>query len=281
MGFPEQFDSTYFGARRWSERLDEWRQANAAHPFALSNEGSIRRRFADPDTAPHVVVNIGTSILKAFLAEGHYLNVYDLEKRVGGPSPSRHRQAVDARVGIGENTYFAAASMGGAGLRYFGEYCLVLRLDRLDPTTQLIDRDSYDVEFSPLDDVSDEDIRAVLLGQWSEVEDMILLRVLPRIEHDRQLVTSGTVIELAISDQEYIEVHLRASFTPQQVDQVVEAPESTAAEARILERERRGLTVAMHEHEWARERAEVARLLEGEKLRHRVVTQHGRGYQWI
>lgn len=94
------------------------------------------------------------------------------------------------------------------------------------------------------------------------------------------MVTSGTVIELALTDQEYIEVHLTATFNPGLVEQVLESPESTATEARILERDRRGLSNLMHESQWARRKAELARELNTRKITQRVVTQHGRGYQW-
>ena len=59
-----------------------------------------------------------------------------------------------------------------------------------------IDRDSYDVLFPPLDRLSASDITC-LKGKWSDdVDAMIMLRVLPELSHGRQIVTSGTVIEL-------------------------------------------------------------------------------------
>ena len=36
---------------------------------------------------------------------------------------------VDDKLGIdAERTYFGAVALGGAGVRYYGEYCMVLRL---------------------------------------------------------------------------------------------------------------------------------------------------------
>lgn len=282
MAFPAGFSSTYFALESWSDRLDRWEADHAYAPFTRANRASIERRFADPNTKPRAVVNIRTRILIRFLLDRRYKNLYELEdERVGGPSPTAHRRAVDERVGIGRDTYFAAAAMGGVGVRYFGEYCMVLEAGHVPDDTQVLDRDSYDLQFAPLSEVDDEDIRKVLLGRWREVEDMIKLRVLPRVSHDWQLVTSGTMIGLALTDQEYIEVHLEAPFGPDEVDQVLEAPESTASEARIRERERAGRANALHESEWVRLRSFAAWLLEDEKVRHRVVTQDGRGYQWI
>lgn len=79
---------------------------------------------------------------------------------------------------------------------------MVLNRRMVELDTQLIDRDSFDVLFSPLESLSDDDIRDILVGSWSEVDEMILLRVLPRILNDFQIITSGTVIELALTDQE-------------------------------------------------------------------------------
>ena len=110
--------------------------------------------------------------------------------------------------------------------------------------------------------------------------DHLVCGVLPELNHQRQIVTSGTVIELALKDQEFIEVHLAQAIQPGDVDQIVESPETAAMEARILERQRNALPNHMHELEWARRRTEVVRQLEREGIRHRVVTQHGRGFQW-
>ena len=146
--------------------------------------------------------------------------------------------------------------------------------------TQIFDRDSYDLLFAPLENLTNEQIDC-LKGLWnSDIASMILLRVLPELDHQRQIVTSGTVIELALKDQEFIEVHLAQRIRPEDVDQIVESPETAAMEARILERQRNGLPNHMHELEWVRRRTEVVRRLEREGIRHRVVTQHGRGFQW-
>ena len=170
--------------------------------------------------------------------------------------------------------------MGGVGIRYYGEYCVVLKSDLVDDQTQVFDRDSYDVLFPPLSTLSNAAI-ASLKGKWgADIESMIMLRVLPELNHQRHIVTSGTVIELALKDQEYIEVHLNSTFGPLDVDQVVESPETVAMEARILERQRSALPNAMHELEWVRRRSEVVQRLEQRGIRHRVVTQHGRGFQW-
>lgn len=272
-------DSTYFSNLPWTARVKLW---GMRHPgaFVGPNEVSIRKRLADSATAPRAVVNIWQDALCSFLRDGEYRNVYD-NARIGGRAPEdKYRVRVDTHLGLGTGTYFAAVSIGGSGVRYFGEYCMVLCDDVVDDATQLLDRDSFDTLYPPLDKLSADQVKGMLLGTWANIDDMILMRVLPRIGHDLQVVTSGTIIELALTDQEYIEIHLTTSFRTKQVAQVLESPESTATEGRILERNRRGLSNSMHEHQWARRKAELASELDRLKITQRVVTQHGRGYQW-
>ncbi len=235
--------------------------------------------LADPRTSVRVVINIRPDALITFLQEGRYRNIYELQQ-VGAKVVDQNRLDADAKLGTGSHHHFAAAAMGGVGIRYYGEYCMVLKPGFAAHDTQIFDRDSYDLLFAPLENLTNQQIDC-LKGSWSsDVASMILLRVLPELDHDRQIVTSGTVIELALKDQEFIEVHLGQAIRPEDVDQIIESPETAAMEARILERQRNGLPSHMHELEWVRRRTEVVRRLEQKGIRHRVVTQHGRGFQW-
>lgn len=279
---PPTFSGIYFLQEPWSQRLRRWKGSPEvrAKAFAEANEESIRRRLDDPSTAARVVVNIWASALLDFLRIDQYQNAYE-RARVGGPPVLEHRVAVDRRVGIDEKAYFGAVAIGGSGVRYFGEYCMVLKMGIVPGSTRLLDRDSFDVLYSPLKFWTDQQIIDVLGGSWSHVDDMLLMRVLPRIPHDFQVITSGTIIELALTDQEYIEVHLTDSFKLRDISQILDSPESTATEARILERQRSGLSNPMHELDWSRIRARLAKELDKRKVRQRVVSQHGRGYQWM
>jgi hypothetical protein len=278
MAFPDTFDPHYFSAKAWKDRLQDW-LGGASGGFAAANVQSIERMLADPRTSVRIVINIRPDALMKFLEEGRYRNVYEMPL-IGGSKPDQNRLDADAKMGTGAKHYFAVAAMGGVGIRYFGEYCMVLRLDFAKPDTQLFDRDSYDVLFPPLAGLPNHDIDCIK-GRWGmDIAPMLLLRVLPELQHERQIVTSGTVIELALKDQEFIEVHLEQTITPHDIDQVIESPDTAAMEARILERQRNGLPNRMHELEWVRRRNEVARRLEKQGIRQRVVTQTGRGFQW-
>ena len=111
---------------------------------------------------------------------------------------------------------------------------------------------------------------------------MVLMKVLPEVIHLRRLVTTGTVSEAVLKDQEFIEVHLELdeSFSPSDVEEVRESPDEVAIEARLREREGADLFLSAVEDEWLRRREAVARSLDAEGVRTRVVTMHGRGYQW-
>lgn len=170
---PNLFDETYFCVRPWKDRLELWAAKNPG-AFLSANQASIRRRLADESTSARVVVNIGEAALMSFLQEGRYRNAYEIS-RVGGNAPVDHYRAqVDQHLGLGEETYFAAVSMGGSGVRYFGEYCMVLAARVVGAKTQLLDRDSYDTLYSPLDQMSIQQIRDMLFGTWTDVDDMIL-----------------------------------------------------------------------------------------------------------
>ena len=230
-----------------------------------------------------MVVNITADALLSVLREGRYRNLY--EKPVIGEEPKQpsvERQEVDQKLSLTKNHYFGAVALGGAGVRFYGEYCMVVGLERVKPDTRLFDRDSYDILLEPLRGLglSDQQVRR-LTGTWGhDVVNMALLRVLPEVGHDSRLVTSGTVSELVLRDQEFIEVHLEGTFGPADFEEVRESPDDAATELAIAERGRHGLYTTTVEREWARRRAEVARQLDAHGVEHRIVTLHGRGYQW-
>jgi len=234
-------------------------------------------------TGLRMVVNITADALLSVLREGGYRNLYENPVVGGAPKePTKQRQKVDRTFSITSNHYFGAAALGGAGVRFYGEYCMVIKLERVRPRTRLLDRDSYDILLEPLKalELSKRQVER-LTGTWdADLVQMALLRVLPEIGHDMRLVTSGTISESVLRDQEFIEVHLEGSFGPTDLEEVRESPDDASLELAIAERARHGLFTTTVDREWARRRAVVARELDAQGIRHRVVTLHGRGYQW-
>jgi len=144
--FPPHFDPTYFSAQSWADRVDRWETDNQGSVFSGGNVAVIRQMLSDPETGLRMVVNITADALRSFLSEGRYRNLYD-SPLVGGSArqPSPERVKVDSRFGLGPNVYFGALALGGTGVRFYGEYCMVIKLDRVPADTRLFDRDSYDI----------------------------------------------------------------------------------------------------------------------------------------
>lgn len=281
--YPPRFDPTYFSAQRWADRVDQWEINNQSSGFSGGNVAVIRQVLSDPETGLRMVVNINADALRSFLREGAYRNLYDLPL-VGGTArePSPERVFVDSRFGLGPNVYFGAVALGGTGVRFYGEYCMVIKVDRVTASTGLFDRDSYDILSEPLSELelNDEQLNC-LRGTWEEdAVDMALRRVLSEVTHDVRLVTSGTVSERLLRDQEYIEVHLDGTFKPTDLEEVRLSPDDAAAEFAIAERERRGLHTTLVERVWRQRRGDVIQDLASAGMPVRVVTLHGKGYQW-
>jgi len=281
---PRSWDAVYFSQRPWSQRVGKWLAKHGSEGFSQGNRDVVERILIDPDTGLRMVVNISAASLLCVLEEGRYRNLYDRpmigeERR----EPSPERLEVDGKLGITPTTYFGAVALGGTGVRFYGEYCMVIRRERVPPDTRLFDRDSYDIVLDPIKSLGlgPPQLRSVLGGRWaSDVVPMAMLRVLPELGHESRLVTSGTVSEAVLRDQEFIEVHLDGSFGVDDIEEVRQSPDETSLELTIFERERHSLPNSLTELEWARRRADVARQLDAHGVRHRVVTLHGRGYQW-
>jgi len=295
---PISFDPIYFSADPWDDRVEQWIEATKGQEFANGNERAVRQAISDPESGLVAIVNIGTHALLKLLPHGRYLNLYE-RPEVGGArqQPSQERIKVDSAMGInGPDVYFAALALGGCGIRFYGEYCLVLILDQIDADPQMFDRDSYDVLLPPFTTLPGPQVLIQrLIGHWStDRYAMTLMKVLPGLDHQHGLVTTGTVSELVLKDQEYIELHLhsaRASndrhpqgieggFGRDDIEELRESPDEVALATRLRERSDDGLLLTDVEYEWLIRRECVTRTAAAAKIPARVVTQHGRGYQW-
>jgi hypothetical protein len=282
-------DSLYFSSGSWRQRVDAWlaneKHAGNDNPFLTSNVDLVRKILDDSKTGLRVVVNISTDALLNFLYQREYKNLYE-EPVIGGKrrTPSQERQDVDRMLGFGtaaKNYYFGAVALGGTGVRFYGEFCMVLRRDELRPDTKLFDRDSYDLLLPPL--IGSDDMNGMigmLRGEWSDVVDMLTLRLLPELRNMNRLITIGTISELVLHDQEFVEVHHDSRITPDVIEEVRQSPDEVALEARILARSRAGLPFNAVELRWLDQRQRLMRALALRKVQYRIVTLHGRGYQW-
>jgi hypothetical protein len=281
--YPSGFDQTYFRTATWSKRVDQWIVAHQDAVFSGGNAKVVRDVLQDLETGLRMVVNITAFALHVVLRNNRYFNLYERPVIGGAPQePSETRKHVDQMLDLGRQTYFGAAALGGAGVRYYGEYCLVLTLDQVEGRARLFDRDSFDIELEPLKSLPLTPERiAVLRGDWDDDRiDMAVLRVLVELGDDTRLVTSGTVSDTVLRDQEFIEVHLDGTFAPREIEEVRESPDETAIELSLRNRRRRGIPISQTEQDWLLRRAWISEQLAWYRIPHRVVTLHGRGYQW-
>lgn len=289
---PRTLDATYFNTRPWARRVKEWiRKARGSGPaasFLGANVTVIRQILSHADIGLRVVVNIGADALLAFLHTNDYKNIYE-NPVVGGRrrQPTKERVEVDRLLAFAQpasSYYFAAVALGGTGVRFYGEYCMVLRPARVVPDTRIFDRDSYDLLLPPLSGWSQTKTRnfvRALRGRWgSDVVDMLIMKMLPRLPASQHLITVGNVSSLVMSDQEFVEVHLEGKIRHRDIEEIRQSPDEVAIEAGILNRKRLRQSPTLVEMRWVNQRHEVLSLLPQMPIAYRIVTLHGKGYQW-
>jgi hypothetical protein len=284
------YDEIYFSEGAWKERVEAWLKRRSSggliNPFLNGNVRLVRQVLEDQDTGLRMVINIGAEALLSFLQSNEYKNIYD-EPIIGGRArePSSERREVDRLLGFeneAKNFFFGAATLGGTGVRFYGEYCMVIKRDRVEDTTRLFDRDSYDLLLPPLSDYPDrEDLVAMLRGTWTaDVVHMLTLKMLPELREPQRLITVGTISELVIRDQEFVEVHLKNRIYLDNLEEIRQSPDEASLEAGILRRKELGIQPTAVELRWLQQRELVFVALRNKGIRYRVVTLHGRGYQW-
>ena len=289
MSTSPQLDPIYFSSESWHERVNRWLERHSDDTFLQSNVALIRQIMEHPESGLRMVVNISASALLSFLAEGRYRNLYE-RPIIGGVTRkvSKERQKVDELLGFEdhpENYYFGAAALGGTGVRFYGEYCMVLKADEVDPDTQVLDRDSYDLVMPPLSESPPsspkEKVADKLKGKWSrDAIDMLTLKVLPELHGANRLITTGTVSEMILHDQDFVELHKEGGIASSSIDEVRQSPDEVAMESRVIARGNAGYAPTALEILWLQRRDQVTQALEREGIHYRMVTLHGRGYQW-
>lgn len=262
----------------------------------------------DPNAGMRAVVNIASVHVPRFCERSSrnitpaYLNKYDLDSnavaiRAGDEPPSNHwsrRAYVDhalARIhGQPMNQiYYAAAELNGAGIRFYGDICFVLKTAAVPIGTFVLDRNSYDVFRSPfaaaIERIStieqQQAARACVLSALSgtvepDLKTIGAIKVLTSTgERDRRLST-GQISAGVLDDEDYIEILKVGSFAADDIQEV----RVSAAEASLenhVERRLRSEPLASHEERiWLRDRRKAVRKLAEQKLPAKVVTTNGR-----
>lgn len=276
----KNFDQNYFNLDPWPQRLNAYLQ-NATNPFVDANVEAIRRCLSDADTGLRMVVNIGAASLLSFLETKRYLNAYDAPIVGHDRRPaivSDTRREVDALLDLNPpyGYYFGAIAAGGTGVRFYGEYCMVLR--EVPERTQIFDRNSYDLVRSPLRGVTNAPRQ--LRGTWEQRVAMLTLKILPELEHARTVVTLGTISDAILHDEEFAEVHRGSTFHPTDLEEVREPPEDETVALRIAQLYEEGVPPTAEELLWFARRRAVTQTLRANHIRSRVVVSSGRGNRW-
>jgi len=289
---PPYLDRTW--AQRKGDRLaqaSDWlgggfAQANAAyvHDTALTTGEHARL---------HVAFNIGTDALREFVQSDDYKNVYEHPVVEGKElRPSKKRMHVDRIVVPGDprDCYFCALTVGGTGMRFYGEYCVVLRSpDDAASVKYVLDGNSYDLAAAPLAQVFEgrslpeqREVAGKLMCSFrtSELGDMLAIKVLQHHNARPRLFTIGAVGEAILSDEDYVEAFHEGKIRLATVLEVRSHPEDEMTESSIEDRYTRGEAVTAEELQWVARRQQAREALDSKSIRHRVVSGNGRGRRW-
>jgi hypothetical protein len=85
---------------------------------------------------------------------------------------------------------------------------------------------------------------------------------------------------MILYNQDFVEIHRQGNFDPFALEEVRQSPDEIAMEARVQARGAAGHPPTAVELLWLERRDSVVRALEREGIQYRIVTLHGRGYQW-
>jgi len=272
----------------WSQRLLDWLNDGGRaqqSPFIEANRLAIAGCLKHQESGLRMVVNISGDALLEFVRSGSYGNIYSNPVIAGKRrTPSETRKHVDTLLGFSNpgNIFYGAAAMGGTGVRFYGEYCMVLKPDRVSGTTQVFDRNSYDLVVPPLS--SEPDLGAVAKnrqGRWTaDIVDMLVLKVLPPLAQSTRLITLGSVSDAILHDEDFLEVHREGTFHPSDLEEIRETPEDQAIHSHIIEDVQDGGLATIEELIWVYRRIRVADSLRSQDVRTRVVSSAGRGSRW-
>ena len=272
----------YFSNTTWQKRVEDYLAGDGVDPFVHANHEAIARSLLDPQTGLRMVVNIPADALLGFLRADQYLNAYD-EPVVGGTprKPSETRKQVDAWLDLDDprDYFFGAVSIGGTGVRFYGEYCLVLK--SVGDDTRIFDRNSYDLTKSPFSDGDPASYVPMLRGEWKkDIVHMLTMKLLPELRDRQWLITLGSVSDAILHDEEFVEVHRKGRFGVAEIEEVRQSPEDEALHANILTRYEDGEAPSLEEMLWIARRNLVRQQLKKAGVPLRVVVSSGRGNRW-
>lgn len=284
----------------WTKRRSEvLKQANdwAFGKFSAANAKSVEAMASakGKNARLHVIFNIGSDALRSYAQTGDYKNAYEQPTIVGATvNASPTRQHVDELIGLKnpESFYFCALSSGGVGIRFYGEYCVVLKSGSDSGVKRVLDRNSYDFIRSPLKELlahralteKQDLVKRLETGFRSkEMGQMLAIKVLQHFNHPSRLLTMGSISEAILADEDYVEALHEGKIPLQSVLEVRSSPLDEMQESGILSKLGRG-QATVEELLWVSRREEVRKALAapctGVALELRTVVGAGRSGRW-
>jgi hypothetical protein len=282
----DDLDDIYFSDKNleWKDRLAAWLHSRASEAFPNANSSHITSSILTGDVSLRMVVNMPPATLINFLSEDDngdypkYKNTYELKAGAGQDKAvnPRRRRIDDALFGkdCGRNYYYGALAIGGSGIRYYGEYCLVMDLDLT--RAKLFDRNSWDLEFEPLANKDKHAVIEHLSGEWKDAEYIAKLKVLPQLAEVVRLTTTATVSDAVLRDESFIEIHYPEKFDAKDIYEVRESPSLSAIEQHLESRLRHRHPINLEECLWLTRRGHVKTMLGRARVKSRVVETTGR-----
>ena len=268
--------------------------------YLRANAAIVRRTIAGlpphggkahPAAGARAVINLPAVHAPAFCND-RYRNGYELGRiRIGWLGGVSRREKVDRALPLAgapyappdpyRRVYFAAAELNGAGIRYFGDYCLVIRPADVHPATVILERNSYDLLLAPIADriragapMGQE--AAAMHGRWMpDLGSMAGLKVLGEAARER-LLTTGLISDALLADEDYLEVLHATPVDAPALAEVRTSLDDAAAEERIGAELRRGVGPPLTEVVWRRQRRAAEAAFRKAGIGVRVVAGSGR-----
>jgi hypothetical protein len=230
-----------------------------------------------------------------------YKNRYDMRAMLGEPIPSSQplRERVDNAIAQlidqcdGNDLYYGAVEVNGAGIRYYGDICLVLKPSAVEAETLILDRNSFDLGCEPIRtqitmtakaprpeaDWPAEAVKQAeqLRGRWKDhLADMAISKVLDGGKNVRRRLTTAPISEGVLTDEDYIEVVRVGSFGADLLEEARISAGDAGVDGRIADRLMRGPTPSLVEFQWRHRRRRADQNLATQRVRTRIIVTSGR-----
>ncbi|MFH1345430.1 MAG: hypothetical protein ABIL01_30145 [Pseudomonadota bacterium] len=279
--------------------LREYAEANLEICRDVVSGRNLYKDEQDDESGAKMVANISSAYVPAFCQASKndesspYKNGYDLgwfglgdEKRQKGP-----RELVDDALPLGHRPpcdfYYGAVELTGSGIRFYGDVCLVLRRKALEPSTLVLDRNSFDLISEPLRtriraaQIGEKPARKLeakrLAGTWkADVGDMAAVKAFQTIGFKPRRFTSGQVAEAIRHDEDYLEVIKYKSFSTDDIEEARFSATDAAYDALTAERDAKGPAPRLEALLWRHRRRIAEEQLRESNVPVRVVTTSGR-----